>query len=203
MAGGLITLPLRLGVRAASLSLRVTEEVVGRTLSIATRVVGGATESEPASERPSPPPRETQRSTERPGTNGASEIVAPEPRDPEADAAAAVENAPAAPVVVEEPSGGPEGLFADTTHVSEEPVVVEEVADPGVEDGAGAQIHIEEPWDGYRRMHASEVIARIDTATAAELAAVNLYESAHQARQTVLQAVERQLEKVSRGGASD
>jgi hypothetical protein len=78
-------------------------------------------------------------------------------------------------------------------HVSEEPELVEEVAEPGAEDGAGAEVHVEEPWEGYRRMRAKEVIARLGNASAAELTAVRLYESGNQGRQTVLSAVEHSL----------
>ena len=70
--------------------------------------------------------------------------------------------------------------------MSEEPVIVEERADPGAEEGAGAEVRIEEPWDGYTQLNATDVIARLEDADAAELAAVNLYESANQSRQTVL-----------------
>jgi hypothetical protein len=77
--------------------------------------------------------------------------------------------------------------------VSEEPELVEEFAEPGAEEGAGAAITIIEPWAGYARMNAREVIARASGADAAELAAVRLYEARHRSRQTVLAAVDRQL----------
>jgi hypothetical protein len=102
--------------------------------------------------------------------------VAPEPR-------------PATPV--EEPA-----------HVSEEPELVEEVAEPGAEDGAGAELHIREPWEGYRDMSAREIGARLVGATTAELAAVQLYESANRSRQTILAAVARHLKSQPQSGAS-
>jgi hypothetical protein len=52
-------------------------------------------------------------------------------------------------------------------------------------------------------MSAKEVIGRLGDATPAELVAINLYESANQARQTVLSAVERQLKVANRDGASE
>jgi hypothetical protein len=77
--------------------------------------------------------------------------------------------------------------------VSEEPVLVAESAEPGAEDGAGPEIHIREPWEGYRKMTARDVTARLSGASAAELAAVELYESSNRGRQTILAAVTREL----------
>jgi hypothetical protein len=64
-------------------------------------------------------------------------------------------------------------------------------------------VTVDEPWDGYAQLNAKDVIARLSGASQAELAAVTLYESAHQARQTVLSAVERQLALTARGGTSN
>jgi hypothetical protein len=89
----------------------------------------------------------------------------------------------------------------EPTHVSEEPELVDELAEPGAEDGAGAELHIREPWQGYRHMNAREVTARLAGASDAELAAVQLYESSTQGRQTVLAAVERQM-RVGNGSGS-
>jgi hypothetical protein len=70
---------------------------------------------------------------------------------------------------------------------------VEEVAEPGAEDGAGAEIHVAEPWEGYGELTADDVIDRITGATTAVLAAVQLYEQTHRRRRTVLEAAEREL----------
>jgi hypothetical protein len=77
--------------------------------------------------------------------------------------------------------------------VSQEPELVEELAEPGAEDGAGPEVHVEVPWDGYERMNAKDVIARLAGSTPAELAAVALYEHGNRRRHTVLAAVEREL----------
>lgn len=95
--------------------------------------------------------------------------------------------------VEEADTGSPE-----PAHVSEEPVLVEESAEPGAEEGAGASVHVREPWDGYQRMNAREVIARCGEATMAQLVAVQLYESGHRNRQTVLQAVAREMKSPGR-----
>ncbi|MBV9193512.1 MAG: hypothetical protein JO168_05160 [Solirubrobacterales bacterium] len=77
--------------------------------------------------------------------------------------------------------------------MSAEPELVREEAEPGAEEGAGASVTVAPPWDGYAKMGARQVIARLEEADAAQLAAIQLYESSHRRRQTVLQAVERRL----------
>jgi hypothetical protein len=77
----------------------------------------------------------------------------------------------------------------EPVHVSEEPVVVAEVGSAE----AGAQVNVAEPWKGYRRMKAADVIDRLAAATPAELAVVQLFEQQGKARKTVLAAVERRL----------
>jgi hypothetical protein len=86
-------------------------------------------------------------------------------------------------------------------HVSEQAELVEERAEPGAEEGAGAEIHVDEPWEGYAEMNAKQVIARLAAATPAELAAVQLYETSSRRRQTILNAVKRELRSPN-GGSS-
>jgi hypothetical protein len=76
----------------------------------------------------------------------------------------------------------------EPVHVSEEPVLVAEVAEAGAEDGAGAELSIAEPWEGYSTMSASEIRSRLRGADAATMAAVSLYEAANKGRSTVLRA---------------
>ncbi len=62
-------------------------------------------------------------------------------------------------------------------------------ASSGVDvDGTG---HDGPAWEGYRQLKAVDVIDRITGASAAELAAVELYETTSKRRRTVLAAVER------------
>jgi hypothetical protein len=82
-----------------------------------------------------------------------------------------------------EPRESPEPV-----HVSEEPVLVAEVAEGDAEDGAGAELSIDEPWEGYGSMTAAEIRRRLRRADAATAAAVRLYEAANKGRSTVLQA---------------
>ncbi len=77
--------------------------------------------------------------------------------------------------------------------VDEEPVLTAEFAEEGAEDGAGAEVRVDEPWEGYARMRVPDVRDRLTGATTAELAAVQLYELAHRKRSSVLQAVDEQM----------
>jgi len=110
---------------------------------------------------------------------------------------------PADDLAVPEPSVAPipPELGGEETHVSEEPELVLESAEPGAEDGAGASVTVLEPWEGYRHMAARQVIDRLAAATTEELAAIQLYEGAHRNRRTVLEAVQRQLRSAA-GSAS-
>jgi hypothetical protein len=94
--------------------------------------------------------------------------------------------APAAPP---EPALAPEP--PEPEHVSEEPVLVAEVAEQGAEDGAGAEISVEEPWPGYDRMRAADVIDRLRVGSPAVAAAVGLYEPGHKNRRSVIEAAAR------------
>jgi hypothetical protein len=91
----------------------------------------------------------------------------------------------------------PSGPAPERLHVSTEPELVRESAEPGAEDGAGAQIRVDEPWPAYRHMKARDVIARLSFATRAELAAVELFELAHANRTSVVVAAQRALKKAS------
>ena len=59
-------------------------------------------------------------------------------------------------------------------HVDEGLVVVAEVAEEGAEEGAGAEVHVDEPWDGYRAVTAADIRARLADADATVAAAVKL-----------------------------
>jgi hypothetical protein len=96
----------------------------------------------------------------------------------------------------------PSGPSSDEpAHVSEEPELVEEFAEPGAEEGAGAEVHVDPPWDGYELMNAKQVISRLASADPAELAAVELYEGTHRRRQTILNSAERELRRGSGSGS--
>jgi hypothetical protein len=81
----------------------------------------------------------------------------------------------------------------EAEHVDEGVTPVAEFAEPGAEDGAGAEIHVDEPWEGYSRMRAPEIQRELADADPAVLGAVRLYESMHRGRRTVLETVDRSL----------
>jgi hypothetical protein len=197
MVGRLVTLPLRVWVRGTQMAFGVAE----RAAVSAVHVVGGVTRRRSASSEQAPPPQTQSRVREparRPAREEASTQTSEttsetvEPATP--PETAAVRTSDTAPIVS---APQPENVEAPTApapvHVSEEADLVREEAEPGAEEGAGASVTVRPPWDGYERMAAREVIARLGDATAAELAAVQLYESSNRSRQTVLEAVERRL----------
>jgi hypothetical protein len=128
--------------------------------------------------------------------------IAPEPGEvgPEPDVLD-VEDAPpaaeaptagdAARAATDAPPPVPGELIPD--HVDEEPVLVAEAAEAGAEDGAGAELHVDAPWDGYDRMTAAGIRDRLTSASAAEAGAVELYESTHKNRRSVMDAAARAL----------
>ena len=122
----------------------------------------------------------------RDASDAAAEPAAEEERRNGAAAAVEVEVRRAPP----EPEPPPE---AEPVHVDTGVETVAEVAEPGAEDGAHAELSVEEPWEGYRRMNATEVQRALADAGPEALAAVRLYESTHRRRRSVLNAVDRRL----------
>ena len=90
-------------------------------------------------------------------------------------------SAPEEPIIIEqEPAPAPEPV-----HVDREPAVAYEA---GPVQDVGAEVHVEAPWDGYDRMRANEIVARLRDADAATRAVVRLYEQQGKARSSVLAA---------------
>lgn len=210
----MITLPVRVGVRCAGLALRGTYAVTERALGLAGSVAGsiirpdspdvdldGSEHQPDATYRdatPPPAPAAPEPDAREPGEN------APPTSEPDADAAPTrvpvdAPPAPATPVPVDSlPVDTPLPPLDGPAHVSRDAEIVETVAELGAEDGAGAEVHVAEPWDGYREMKADDVIDRITGATAAELAAVELYELSGRSRQSVIDAVKVELNRSQR-----
>jgi hypothetical protein len=82
--------------------------------------------------------------------------------------------------------------------VSEEETLVASLADPGAEDGAGAELSVQPPWRGYAKMRAVEIADRLPAESDAVLSLVLLYERRHRRRRSVRVAAERELTR--RGG---
>jgi hypothetical protein len=77
--------------------------------------------------------------------------------------------------------------------VDEEAVLVAEFADDGAENGAGAQVHVEEPWPGYDGLRAREIVDRLVAEPESVLSLVVLYEQSGRRRSSVLDAARREL----------
>ncbi|HEX2231918.1 MAG TPA: hypothetical protein VHG69_00965 [Thermoleophilaceae bacterium] len=149
---------------------RLAATVAGGAFGIAIDVLRGARGLLESDDSPPPPP------PPRPARNGGpTEAVARKP---------ARRPSPASP---------PHEPPREEDHVDEGAVVVAEVAEAGAEDGAGAQLDIEEPWDGYDRMTAEEISAALAGASREAVAAVQLYEAVGKGRDSVLEAAERRL----------
>jgi hypothetical protein len=171
----LLSLYLRVGAGAARLALRLTERMVMAAGSAIGITGSDGAGRDGAATRPEPHLETT--------------VVEPAQRAPVIDRAAIdYEAEPATPL-------DPAQELVKT--IDDEPELVEEWADPGAEDGAGAAIEVDEPWPGYAGMNANAVITRLREASAAELALVELYEPAHKGRKTVLAAAERRLREIN------
>jgi hypothetical protein len=96
-------------------------------------------------------------------------------------------------VVADAPPAVPDELIPD--HVDEEVVLVAETAEDGAEHGAGPELHVEAPWDGYDKMTAADISDRLAAASPTEAAAVELYETAGKNRRSVLDAAGRALRR--------
>jgi hypothetical protein len=57
-------------------------------------------------------------------------------------------------------------------------------------DSPGPQIRIDEPWAGYRKQPAGEIVQRLNGSDEATKAVVRLYESGHRKRKSILAATE-------------
>jgi hypothetical protein len=205
MSGSLLTQPLRLGVRGAGLVIHETVSVSQRLL----RLLGvGAAPAEPAAApaEPATAPAEPATAPAEPAAAPAEPAAAPAERagspaepaggagpGPGRDAAATA----SAYTVRDDPRPAPPPIAPEPAHVSESPELVQEIAEPGAEDGAGAQVRIAEPWEGYRQMTAADIIDHLASASREELATVELYELAGRRRTSVVAAAQRALKQAS------
>ncbi|HVF79359.1 MAG TPA: hypothetical protein VNA28_13770 [Solirubrobacteraceae bacterium] len=157
------------GSLAISVARLLAEPILGRKPGDSS---GSARNWEPPSSRPvAEPPAPPSTPRRSPGTTPAAAPARP-PRTA----------ARPRPVPVPEPE-----------HVDRDAVVVAQFADAGAEDGPGAEIRVDEPWDGYSQLKAKDVTDHLATADPATLAVVRLYETSHRNRRTVLAEIDRRL----------
>jgi hypothetical protein len=220
MVGELLSFPVRVGLFPVRAGLRITRVALHTGLTASARtleLMSGALEAltperEERARKWNAPTAGIATATPPaayPAADGDATAteVAPEsepspftatPPPPPATASSA---APATPPSTPPATTLPAPIIEEPAHVSEEPTLVEEFAEPGAEDGAGASVTIDEPWDGYSSMKAKQIRPRLEGATLAELAAVQLYEGAHRRRESVLSMVESELRRKSGGPA--
>lgn len=184
----LVRAPLRLSLKAAELALSAAAEAarIGEELLSPDRGAEPPDFSEYRSPvEPDYSVANGAAATEAETVTPETDYIAPEPGEegPEPD----VLDVAAA----DAPPSIPDELIPD--HVDEDAVLVVEAAEEGAEDGAGAELTVQPPWDGYGRMTAADIRARLSAATAAEAAAVELYESTHKNRRSVMDAAARAL----------
>jgi hypothetical protein len=123
--------------------------------------------------------------------------VSPAATFPAASAAptAAADVSRAAPVAPTTPTAAPEDPSVAAPADQEPSTLVAEFAEPGAEDGAGAELRVDEPWTGYASMKVADISDRLSAASSEALLAVRLYEATHKNRSGVLRAVERELKR--------
>jgi hypothetical protein len=164
-----VRLGLRLGIGVVRFELRLVEKLLGLDRE-EPGVADRQPDAEPVRVRSEPVP------------------VEPEPSRP-------------APVVVAQPPiPEPEPIISEPeppAHIDVETELVGEFAEPGAEEGAGPEIHVDEPWEGYRRMRVADIRERVTVAEPAELAMVQLYEASTRGRRSILDAVERRSKELA------
>lgn len=182
MVGRVLSLYLRAGIGVANLALRTAAR--GAELAIdAVRIIAPSPdgtehrESEDVFGEPARPASESRWSE----TEAPVEVTE---RPPEID----YESEPPTPI---------DEATEKAKSIDDEPELVAEFAEPGAEEGASAQIEVDEPWDGYDELTADEIAERIGDADAAALAVIELYEQSQKQRRTVLTAVERRQRELA------
>jgi hypothetical protein len=177
-----VRVPLEIGFGAAK-----------ETVKFAHGLVAGGEEAVEEKPRPTPPSRR-RRTAARSGNGRArtgraasrtrkTRTAAPPP--PAAEPSSPAEPAPAPPAT--------EPAATEPVHVSEEPELVAEAAETGAEDGAGAEVAIEEPWPGYDAMTAPDIEERLLVEGPETAAAVSLYEASRKGRASILEAASRTM----------
>jgi hypothetical protein len=188
------TAPIRLGLSAGGLGLSVARTVVDE----ARRALGHGGSSANGWSGPRPAPVRSPAPDVRAhgdALESVVDVVAPSPPRPSAPEAAAPP--PVQPPAAKGPSVPAIPPVRGAKQVDDTPVPVAEFAEPGAEDGAGAQIHIDPPWDGYDGMTAAQIRERLASADSGVAAAVSLYESAGRGRVSVVRAADSRLRSLA------
>jgi hypothetical protein len=200
----IVRVPLELGFGAAKEAVKFAHGLVAR-----------GEEQVEEKPRPAPPPRRRRTSSRagaksgngragtgaakrRPSRRPAEEAMkAAPPIDEPASAAAAAPTPPSEDAAPVEPAAaGPEPVAAaagEPAHIDDEPELVAETAESGAEDGAGAEVDVDQPWPGYDEMTAPDIEDRLQAEGPEAAAAVSLYEASHKGRASILEAASRTM----------
>ncbi len=204
MTQKLLTLPFRLGFGAARTALDISTKTIEFSTQLAGTAVevlrpGGHTAQPDDTAQPGHPTEPGNTSQTEPSNT--SQTIRPARESRVNGHPAPAPPTPARPDPVTPPDEQPDTPLTRQQDaiktLPEDDQIVAEFAESGAEEGAGAQLNVEEPWPGYAEMNAGTVIARIDQADAAELALAELYEQTHKKRQTVLKAAAKRLRALS------
>jgi hypothetical protein len=169
----LLTLPITIPLRLAALQLRIVRGAAATALDLARDLAGGtpphrerAAEAAAATAPPRPAPQEAPRPRPRRAARHATAARPPRSRRP----------------------GPTRGQAAAIREARRETEGEAAAASAGPAADAGPEVRIDAPWEGYDAMALDEVLARLEGADPALVAAVRLYESRHESRQAILLA---------------
>jgi hypothetical protein len=198
----LLTLPITVVRVPFEIGFGAAKEAV----KFAHGLVAGGDERVEEKPRPAPPTRR-RRTSSRAGTrsgngrarSGAAKRQSRRPAEEAMKAAPPIDEpestAPAQQATVAtppEPAAAP-APAAEPAHVDEEPELVAETAETGAEDGAGAEVGVDEPWPGYDEMTAPDIEERLQAEGPEAAAAVSLYEASRKGRASILEAASRTM----------
>jgi hypothetical protein len=184
--------PIRLGLSAGGLGLsvaRIVVEEARRALGHDRRpAANGWSGPSPAAVRSPAPDVRAQGDP----LDSVVDVVAPSPSPPRPAAPP-----PVPPAAAQGPAVAAVPPVPGAKQVDDEPVAVAEFAEAGAEDGAGAEIRVDAPWDGYDSMTAAQIKQRLASADSGAAAAVSLYEAAGRNRVSVVGAADRRLRSLA------
>jgi hypothetical protein len=215
----LLTLPIRIPLRIAALQLRIARTATEMALDLTRDLAGGsrlnrddavaaneapAAPVTPAAPRPAgPDPVEPARQARRraavqrtrarrepPAATTATEVPPAPDEAPRPRPRRTARKATAAKPARARRTGPARGQAAAIREAQRETEGTAPAASAGPAAGAGPEIHVEAPWEGYDAMALDEVLARLEGADDATVAAVRMYEGLHENRQAIVLATE-------------
>src|SRR4051794_3100751 len=209
----LLTLPITVPLRVVALQPRLARGAAGIALALPRDLAGGspmnredeappATPAAPRAAGPDPAeaPRRARRSAavqrtrarrEPPAATTATDVPPPAAEEtPRPRPRRAARKATAAKPARKRTTGPTRGQAAAIREAQRETEAAAPVASAGPVAGAGPEIHVAAPWPGYDEMPLDQVLARLEGADEAVVAAVRLYEGQHESRQAILLATE-------------